>query len=187
MLGWRSANRRRERSDKRPELECPRKSCTKKGRQACHCPFLPRTEHAEARTAKHHVATCTLWSIILPFDYWFPSLCHQVLRSTKVQLQATPRPQFTKRFQLLNSTRLVQPSLSIHSSSHKTKVGNFGEKPFVWEFLLGGDTSKKRIKKFTRKNHHGGSPAPPRVPDLVCKISFAFPEFLVAVANLISF
>ena len=45
---------------------------------------------------------------------------------------------------------------------HKKKVGNFCEKPFVWEFLLGGDTSKKRIKKFTRKNHHGGSPAPPR-------------------------
>jgi hypothetical protein len=69
----------------------------------------------------------------------------------------------------------------------KKKVGKFGEKPFVhvWEFLLGGDTSKKRIKKFTRKNHHGGSPAPPRVPDLVCKISFAFPEFLVAVVHLI--
>ena len=84
-------------------------------------------------------------------------------------------------------TRLVQPSLSIWFFLHKKKVGNFGEKPFVWEFLLGGDTSKKRIKNFTRKNHHGGSPAPPRVPDLVCKFSFAFPRFLVAVANLISF
>ena len=67
----------------------------------------------------------------------------------------------------------------------KKKVGNFGEKPFVWEFLLGGDTSKKRIKKFTRKNHHGGSPAPPRVPDLVCKFSFASYTFLVAVVHLI--
>ena len=85
------------------------------------------------------------------------------------------------------STRLVQPSLSIWFFLHKKKVGNFGEKPFVWEFLLGGDASKKRIKKFTRKNHHGGSPAPPRVPDLVCKISFASRAFLVAVANLISF
>ena len=54
----------------------------------------------------------------------------------------------------------------------KKKVGNFGEKPFVWELLLGGDTSKKRMQTFTRKTHHGGSPAPPRVPDLVCKISF---------------
>ena len=67
------------------------------------------------------------------------------------------------------------------------KVGNFGEKPFVWEFLLGGDASKKRIKKITRKTHHGGVSSSPRRPDLVCKISFAFSHFLVAVANLISF
>ena len=59
---------------------------------------------------------------------------------------------------------LVQPSLSIWFFLHKTKVGNFCEKPFVWEFLLGGDTSKKRIKKIYRKTHHGGSPAPPGYP-----------------------
>ena len=53
-------------------------------------------------------------------------------------------------------------------------------KPFVWEFLLGGDASKKRLKIFTRKNYHGGSPAPPRVRDLVCKFSFASAHFLVA-------
>jgi hypothetical protein len=85
------------------------------------------------------------------------------------------------------ATRLVQPSLSIWFFLHKKKVGNFGEKPFVWEFLLGGDTSKKRIKIFTRKNHHGGSPAPPRVPDLVCKISFVFPRLVFADGHFISF
>ena len=28
----------------------------------------------------------------------------------------------------------------------KTKMGNFGEKPFVWKFFFGGDASKKRMK-----------------------------------------
>ena len=67
----------------------------------------------------------------------------------------------------------------------KKKWGTFVGNRLSWEFLLGGDTSKKRIKNFTRENHHGGSPAPPRVPDLVCKFSFASAHFLVAVVHLI--
>ena len=70
---------------------------------------------------------------------------------------------FGGRFSNLH-TRLVQPSVSIWFFLHKKKVVKFCEKAFVWEFLLGGDTSKKRIKNFTRKTHHGGSPAPPRYP-----------------------
>ena len=52
----------------------------------------------------------------------------------------------------IQRTRLGQPSLSMDGFVCKTKKwGNFGEKPFVWDFLLGGEASKTRMKKFTRK------------------------------------
>ena len=80
----------------------------------------------------------------------------------------------------MGCTRLGQPSLSMDRffNLNINKFENFGEKPFLWKFLLGGDTSKKRIKSFTRKNHHEGSPAP-------FSLYFASRTFWVAVVHLI--
>ena len=66
----------------------------------------------------------------------------------------------------------------------------FGEKPFVWEFLLGGDASKSEYggKTIYTENPPGDPQLPQyRVSDLVCKISFASRSFLVAVAKPLIF